>query len=57
MDVLNISMQEALNSHVYLDIKLPRNGPSVSYLLYVDDIMFVGEWSSINAINLSRLLI
>lgn len=40
MDVLNIAMQEAFSSHVYLDVKLPRNGPSASYLLYVDDVMF-----------------
>nr|KAJ0223095.1 hypothetical protein LSAT_V11C200064170 [Lactuca sativa] len=30
-------------------------GPSISHLMYVDDVTFIGGWSEINFVNLNRL--
>lgn len=29
--------------------------PIISHLLYVDDVMFIGEWSEINFINFAQI--
>ncbi|KAL4580934.1 hypothetical protein LXL04_017140 [Taraxacum kok-saghyz] len=31
-------------------------GPILSHLAYADDVMFMGEWSDINLVNLNRIL-
>ncbi|KAJ9557765.1 hypothetical protein OSB04_012379, partial [Centaurea solstitialis] len=56
MEGLHIAMREATNKNLFHGISLPNNGPLVSYLLFADDVMFLGKWSAFNAINLKRIL-
>ncbi|KAJ9566561.1 hypothetical protein OSB04_002527 [Centaurea solstitialis] len=55
-EALNIMMHEACNKGVFHGINLPNSGPIVSHLQFADDVLFMGEWSMINVVNLLRLL-
>nr|XP_043629751.1 uncharacterized protein LOC122601039 [Erigeron canadensis] len=37
-------------------LKLPKNGPVISHLLYADDCTFVGDWSMNNLYKVARAL-
>lgn len=56
MEGLHVAMKTALDKHLFHGITLPNNGPTISHLMYADDVMFVGEWSISNVLNLKRLL-
>ncbi|KAJ0555507.1 putative reverse transcriptase domain-containing protein [Helianthus annuus] len=43
-------------SGIYNGISLANNGPSFSHLLFVDDVLFLGEWSPSNALMLKSIL-
>lgn len=43
MEGLNIAIKSACEKSLLRGVKLPRGGPSVSHLFYVDDVIFVGE--------------
>ncbi|GJU89492.1 RNA-directed DNA polymerase, eukaryota, reverse transcriptase zinc-binding domain protein [Tanacetum coccineum] len=47
---------EACNKGIYKGIFLEKSGVNVSLLKIVNDALFFGEWSSINASNLIRIL-
>ncbi|KAJ9544053.1 hypothetical protein OSB04_023760 [Centaurea solstitialis] len=49
-------MEEASLKGYFNGLSLPNNGPSISHLLFVDDVMFVGYWSLSNAVNFTRIL-
>nr|KAJ0220457.1 hypothetical protein LSAT_V11C200099490 [Lactuca sativa] len=53
---LNIALETAKQSGASVGIQLPRQGPSISHLQYVDDAVFLGSWSIENAKNLIRIL-
>ena len=53
---LNIAMQEAVRKGIFHGIALPHNGPVLSHLQYADDILFAGDWSPSNALNLIWIL-
>ncbi|KAJ0471319.1 putative RNA-directed DNA polymerase [Helianthus annuus] len=56
MEALTGIMKKAASVGLYNGIKVSRDGPSLSHLLYADDVMFIGEWSVSNAKNLRRIL-
>ncbi|KAL7597416.1 hypothetical protein Lser_V15G29053 [Lactuca serriola] len=50
MEGVSVSMKEACDRHIFQGISLPHGGPILSHLMYV------GEWSGINFLNLNRIL-
>ncbi|KAL4582537.1 hypothetical protein LXL04_007088 [Taraxacum kok-saghyz] len=56
MEGLSLTMREACEQHSFHEISLPNGGPTLSHLMYADDVTFIGEWSEMNLINLNRIL-
>lgn len=56
MESLHVSIETLHELHYFLGISLPCNGITISHLMYVDDVIFIGKWSEINITNLNRLL-
>ncbi|XP_021995809.1 uncharacterized protein LOC110892992 [Helianthus annuus] len=56
MEALHIATESAVNCNIFKGITTPVSRPTVSHLLYADDVLFVGEWSEENFHNLARLL-
>ncbi|KAL7582409.1 uncharacterized protein LOC128128948 [Lactuca sativa] len=50
------SMEAAYDLHQFHGLSLGNKGPSISYLMYEDDMTFIGDWSKIDFGNLNRLL-
>lgn len=53
---LHLAMEMAKEKGLFQGIKLPRDGPVISHLQCVDDVIFMGSWSIENAKNLIRIL-
>ncbi|KAM0029767.1 putative RNA-directed DNA polymerase [Helianthus debilis subsp. tardiflorus] len=56
MEALTGIMKQACNIGIFKGLGLSPNGVPISHFLYADDVIFVGEWSFNNLINLKRLL-
>ncbi|KAJ0511208.1 putative RNA-directed DNA polymerase [Helianthus annuus] len=56
MEALHVATIKANAQGIFKGCATPGNGPTVSHLLYADDVLFVGEWSDSNLLNLARLL-
>lgn len=56
MEGLNVAMKSACDQGIFIGIKLPHGRPLISHLFYVDDAVFIGEWSKANITNLARIL-
>uniref|UniRef100_A0A251U4I0 Putative RNA-directed DNA polymerase, eukaryota, Reverse transcriptase zinc-binding domain protein n=1 Tax=Helianthus annuus TaxID=4232 RepID=A0A251U4I0_HELAN len=56
MEALTGIMKKASSTGLYHGIRCNNMGPNLSHFLYADDVIFLGEWSNINALNLSRIL-
>ncbi|KAL9995937.1 putative RNA-directed DNA polymerase [Helianthus debilis subsp. tardiflorus] len=56
MEALSGIMKKAVSEGIFKGLKCTRNGPVLSHLIYADDVVFLGEWSDVNALNLRRLL-
>lgn len=56
MEGLNIAIKSACEKSLIHGVKLPRDGPSISHLFYVDDAIFAGKWDRESIKNLSRIL-
>ncbi|XP_022041236.1 uncharacterized protein LOC110943813 [Helianthus annuus] len=56
MEALSGVMKKATSIGLFNGIDVSCNGPSLSHLIYADDVMFVGEWSPSNIINLRRMM-
>ncbi|MFS7909556.1 putative RNA-directed DNA polymerase [Helianthus anomalus] len=52
MEALHITMESAKEMGIFKGVCTPNN----SHLLYVDDVLFIGEWSECNFHNLARIL-
>ncbi|KAM0044310.1 putative RNA-directed DNA polymerase [Helianthus debilis subsp. tardiflorus] len=55
MEVLSCLVDKAGILNIFSGFQVP-NGPCVSYLLFADDAIILGEWSSENIINVVRIL-
>ncbi|GJW18811.1 hypothetical protein Tco_0026247 [Tanacetum coccineum] len=56
MEALNVAFLEATNSNIFHGVQVGKDTTLISYLQYADDALIVGEWSLLNAKNLSRIL-
>ncbi|XP_021980589.1 uncharacterized protein LOC110876737 [Helianthus annuus] len=56
MEALHVATVTANAQGIFKGCKMPNSGPTISHLLYVDDVLFIGEWTDSNFRNLSRLL-
>ncbi|KAJ0570205.1 putative RNA-directed DNA polymerase [Helianthus annuus] len=56
MEALSGVLKKACSVGVFRGIKCASNGPLISHFLYADDVVFLGEWSGQNAMNLKRIL-
>ncbi|GJZ21486.1 putative RNA-directed DNA polymerase, eukaryota, reverse transcriptase zinc-binding domain protein [Tanacetum coccineum] len=53
---LHVMVSKAVNTGLYKGASIGHGSMNISHLLYVDDAIFVGEWSHFNAYNLICLL-
>ncbi|XP_022013940.1 uncharacterized protein LOC110913416 [Helianthus annuus] len=56
MEALTGVMKKACDIGVFEGLRLSPNGAQISHFLYADDVIFVGEWSFNNLLNLKRIL-
>ncbi|GJX23656.1 putative RNA-directed DNA polymerase, eukaryota, reverse transcriptase zinc-binding domain protein [Tanacetum coccineum] len=56
MEGLHVAMEDAIASNFFQGLKIGNDELSRSHLLYVDDVLFMGEWSSMNTHNLLIIL-
>lgn len=55
MEGLNVALEVARDKEIFKGIQIP-SGPILTHIFYVDDALFVGEWSRSNLKNLARIL-
>ncbi|KAJ0917796.1 putative RNA-directed DNA polymerase [Helianthus annuus] len=56
MEALSGIMKKAVSEGIFKGLRCTSNGPILSHLMYADDVVFLGEWSRENALNLRRIL-
>ncbi|KAJ0625065.1 putative RNA-directed DNA polymerase [Helianthus annuus] len=56
MEALSCMLNKACSLGAFDGFKMSNNGPLISHLLYVDDAIFIGEFSTFNIKNVDRLL-
>ncbi|XP_021974901.1 uncharacterized protein LOC110870014 [Helianthus annuus] len=56
MEALTGIMKRAVSFGLFKGLRCTLDDSLLSHLLYADDVMFIGEWSTANAINLCRIL-
>nr|GEU83518.1 cytochrome P450 [Tanacetum cinerariifolium] len=56
MEALNVAFLEATNNNIFHGVQVGKDKTLISHLQYADDALILGEWSLINAKNLSRIL-
>ncbi|KAM0007813.1 putative RNA-directed DNA polymerase [Helianthus debilis subsp. tardiflorus] len=56
MEALTGVMKKACEIGAFKGLSFSQIGSSLSHFLYADDVIFVGEWSYTNVMNLKRLL-
>jgi hypothetical protein len=56
MEVLSKLLNKAVASGDFKGTKISIDGPTISHLIYADDVMIIGEWSKENIIIINRLL-
>ncbi|GJS68656.1 putative RNA-directed DNA polymerase, eukaryota, reverse transcriptase zinc-binding domain protein [Tanacetum coccineum] len=54
MEVLHVAIEDAINAGLFYGAKL--HSLHVSHLFFMDDVLLLGEWSSVNISNLVNLL-
>lgn len=55
-EALSVMMLEACNKEVFTGCRVGTTGIEVSHLQFADDSLFLGDWSSTNALNLMMLI-
>lgn len=53
MESLHVSIDTAYDLHFFRGISIPHNCISISHLMYVDNVTFISEWSTLNFVNLN----
>ncbi|GJT46776.1 hypothetical protein Tco_0955491 [Tanacetum coccineum] len=53
---LNVALLNACNNNAFHEVKVGKDNIHVSHLQFADDALVMGEWSWLNAMNLSRIL-
>ncbi|XP_021971398.1 uncharacterized protein LOC110866562 [Helianthus annuus] len=57
MEALHVATGSAQESGINKGLNVSTMGPTISHLLYANDVLFVGEWTESNFNNLARMLI
>ena len=57
METFSGLMKKACDIGAFDGLRLPNDGPVLSHLLYADDAMLMGEWSTVNFVHMKRVLI
>lgn len=55
MEGLHVSMEATCDLHHFRGVSFPNGCFSLSHLMYADDVIFIGEGSELNFINLNRI--
>ncbi|GKA76634.1 RNA-directed DNA polymerase, eukaryota [Tanacetum coccineum] len=53
---LNVSILKATNRDLFHGVKVGKDKFHISHIHFADDALIMGEWSLMNALNLSRIL-
>lgn len=56
MEGLNVVVNSACQKSLFHGIKIPKGRLSISHSFYADDVIFVGDWSSMKFSNIARIL-
>nr|GEY92400.1 RNA-directed DNA polymerase, eukaryota, reverse transcriptase zinc-binding domain protein [Tanacetum cinerariifolium] len=56
VEALNVALVEAIDNNLFYGIKVGKDKIHISHLKFADDALILGEWSILNAKNLSRIL-
>ncbi|KAJ0434249.1 putative RNA-directed DNA polymerase [Helianthus annuus] len=56
MEALTGIMKRACSVGLFHGLSCTNSGPVLSHLIYADDVVFLGEWSRANILNLRRIL-
>nr|GEU29167.1 hypothetical protein [Tanacetum cinerariifolium] len=56
VEALNVSILHVRNNNLFHGVKLGVDNVHISHLQFADDALIMGEWSLLNAKNLSRIL-
>ncbi|GKA50280.1 putative RNA-directed DNA polymerase, eukaryota, reverse transcriptase zinc-binding domain protein [Tanacetum coccineum] len=56
IEALNVDILEATNRDLFHRVKVRKDKFHISHLHFADDALIMGEWSLMNALNLSRIL-
>ncbi|MFS8018660.1 putative RNA-directed DNA polymerase [Helianthus anomalus] len=56
VEALSGIMKKAMSEGIFNGLRCTSNGPVLSHLIYADDVVFLGEWSPENVLNLRRIL-
>ncbi|GJZ90873.1 putative RNA-directed DNA polymerase, eukaryota, reverse transcriptase zinc-binding domain protein, partial [Tanacetum coccineum] len=56
VEAFNVSVLHARNNNLFHGVKVGVDNVHVSHLQFADDALIMGEWSLLNAKNLSRIL-
>ncbi|GJV32090.1 putative RNA-directed DNA polymerase, eukaryota, reverse transcriptase zinc-binding domain protein [Tanacetum coccineum] len=56
VEVLNVAIVKAIDNNLFHGIKVGKDKIHISLLQFADDALILGEWSILNAKNLSRIL-
>ncbi|GJX24323.1 putative RNA-directed DNA polymerase, eukaryota, reverse transcriptase zinc-binding domain protein [Tanacetum coccineum] len=52
MEGLPVLTCKAITLGLFKGVKVGNDGIHISHLIYADDVIFLGEWSNVNALNL-----
>ncbi|XP_022041105.1 uncharacterized mitochondrial protein AtMg01250-like [Helianthus annuus] len=56
MEALSFLLDKAKEEGILKGISTPNDGPSISHLLFANDAIILGDWSSENVLNVVRIL-
>lgn len=49
-------METTCENFQIFGVSLPDSGPTLSHLIFSDNVIFMGEWSKLNVVYLNRVL-
>ncbi|GKD04387.1 putative RNA-directed DNA polymerase, eukaryota, reverse transcriptase zinc-binding domain protein [Tanacetum coccineum] len=56
IETLNVALLQARNNNIFHRVKVGKDNIYISHIQFLDDALIMGEWSFLNAMNLSRIL-
>ncbi|KAJ0764362.1 putative RNA-directed DNA polymerase [Helianthus annuus] len=56
MEAMTGIMKKATSAGIFNGLRCTNSGPVLTHLIYADDVVFMGEWSGGNILNIRRIL-